>query len=62
MHDESGASTWDVNFDFGNHNAKLYLQGSNNDIYMGQRNGSPNQAYSPHNIDTKVYNNKNNLK
>ena len=34
--------------------SKLYLQGSNNDVYMGQRNGSPNQAYSAHSIDLKI--------
>ena len=45
----------------GNHNQKLYLQGSNNDIYMGQRNGSPSQAYSPHNIDLKIYSDNNNV-
>ena len=45
----------------GNHNQKLYLEGDNNDIYMSQRNGSPNQAYSAHSIDLKIYSDYNNV-
>ena len=45
----------------GNHNQKLYLQGSNNDVYMGQRNGSPNQLYSAHSIDLKIYSDGNDV-
>ena len=45
----------------GNHNQKLYLQGDNNDIYMGQRNGSPNQLYSAHSIDLKIYSDGNDV-
>ena len=45
----------------GNHNQKLYLQGDNNDIYMSQRNGSPNQAYSAHSIDLKIYSDYNDV-
>ena len=45
----------------GNHNQKLYLQGDNNDIYMGQRNGSPSQAYSAHSIDLKIYSDGNDV-
>lgn len=45
----------------GNHNQKLYLQGSNNDIYMSQRNGSPGQSYSAHSIDLKIYSDGNDV-
>jgi len=49
------------NQEAGNHNQKLYLQGDNNDIYMGQRNGSPSQIYSAHSIDLKIYSDGNDV-